>query len=177
MAPSFDNTPETWERPDWPLLQNGFVTLFWKDSLFAQTKAELDALGYQVIELDAGQWATTEEALNALGEALNFPDYYGQNVNALVDCLRDVATQDYGSDPDAAGTVIALDRYATFAKDHAQLAWTLLDILADTGRQALLIGHRFLVVVRSEDPDIEFASVGGTPVTWNRREFQRSHRG
>lgn len=30
------------------------------------------------------------EALDALGAALDFPGYYGRNLDALVDCLRDL---------------------------------------------------------------------------------------
>jgi hypothetical protein len=177
VTPSFDNDQDTSQRRDWELLQNGFVTLFWRKSLFAETKATLLELGYSVVELDAGEWLTTEEALAAFGRALHFPDYYGMNVNALADCLSDVATFDYGSDPKSAGTVIALDRYDAFIEHDPQLGWTLLDILADTGRQALLIGHRFIVVVRSEDPVLSLPAVGGTPVMWNRTEFMRSRRG
>lgn len=141
------------------------------------TSATLAKLGYVVVELDAGEWHTTQEALIAFGRALQFPDYYGRNVNALVDCMHDIATYDYGSDPTAAGTVIALDHYDTFTEHDPQLAWTLLEVLADTARQALLIGHRFLVLARSADPDLSLPAVGATPVTWNRQEFMRSRRG
>jgi len=177
MTPSFENDPETWQRTDWELLQNGFVRLFWSEGLFTETKAKLVELGYTMVELNAAEWQTAEDALVAFGRELQFPEYYGRKVNALVDCLSDVATYDYGSDPTAAGTVIALDCYDVLTKRDPQLAWTLLDILADTGRQALLIGHRFVVVARSEDADLALPVVGATRAAWNRREFVRSHRG
>jgi hypothetical protein len=73
--------------------------------------------------------------------------------------------------------VIALDRYSAFAERDPEVAWRVLDILADTGRQALLIGHRLVTIVRSEDPDLVLPAVGATQVMWNRLEFVRSHRG
>jgi hypothetical protein len=174
---SFENTPETWQRLDWELLQNGFVTMFWDRNLFTATKRSLAELGYNVVALDVGEWQTMQDALFSLGQALNFPSYYGKNLNALVDCLRDVATFDYGSDPESEGTVIALDHYDKFATLLSQVAWTILDILADTGRQALLIGHRFIVILQSDDGGLTFGTVGGTPVLWNQREFLNKKRG
>jgi hypothetical protein len=174
---SFDNSPETWERPDWRLLRNGFVTLFLAPEGFDAAKRELVQLGYLIVELDAGAWTTTEAALQAFGNALHFPDYYGKNVNALVDCLRDVASFDYGSDPSSTGTVVALDCVDALVRHDPDLAWTLLDILADTGRQALLIGHRFIVIARSDDPRLEIKPVGATPVSWNAKEWLNSRRG
>jgi Barstar (barnase inhibitor) len=168
---SFDNSPETWQRRDWELLQNGLVTLFCSKRIFDADIAELADIGYHVVELDAGEWGTTEAALLAIGMAFDFPDYYGRNMNALVDCLRDVATFDYGSDPASTGTVVAIDRLEALARRDPDLVWSLLNILADTGRQALLIGHRFIVMARSDDPMLSVKPVGASPVMWNRREW------
>jgi hypothetical protein len=74
-----------------------------------------------VVELDAGTWDTTEAALLDLGRAFAFPNYYGKNINALIDCLRDVATFDYGSDPASAGTVVAIDRLDVL--EHPTPTW------------------------------------------------------
>lgn len=174
---SFENSSETWQRPDWRLLQNGFVTLFFAPDQFDATKRELAELGYLVVEMDAGTWDTTEAALKAIGSAFDFPDYYGRNINALVDCLRDVATFDYGSDATSTGTLVALDRLDVLESRDSNLAQTLLDILADTGRQALLIGHRFIVLARSDDPGLRMGAVGATRVLWNDKEARDSQRG
>ncbi|HEX3426190.1 MAG TPA: barstar family protein [Acidimicrobiales bacterium] len=144
---------------------------------FADANRELADLGYVVVGLDAGTWGTTEAALVDLGRAFSFPEYYGKNINALVDCLRDVATFDYGSDPSSAGTLVAIDRLDVLNRRDADLTWTLLDILADTGRQALLIGHRFIVIARSDDPRLEIKPVGATGVIWNHREWLNKARG
>jgi hypothetical protein len=88
-----------------------------------------------------------------------------------------VATFGYGSDPATTGTVVAVDRLDVLNRRDADLAWTLLDILADTGRQALLICHRFIVIARSDDPLLAFKPVGATGVIWNQREWPNKARG
>ena len=56
-----------------------------------RVKRRVDLLtGTGIYPAQLPEWRTTEEALDAFGRALQFPDYYGGNVNALVDCLRDV---------------------------------------------------------------------------------------
>lgn len=176
VVASFENSPETWQRPDWRLMQNGFVSLFCGKQVFTEARTELASLGYLVVNLDASEWDTTNAALLGFARAFDFPDYYGKNMNALVDCLADVATYAYGSDPTATGTVVAIDRLDAFVARDSELGWSLLDILADTGRQALLIGHRFIVIARSEDPRLMLRPVGGSSVMWNPREFRESDR-
>jgi hypothetical protein len=43
-----------------------------------------------------------------LAALLEFPDYYGRNLDALNDCLRDVAAADYGVRDGGPGFGVAL---------------------------------------------------------------------
>ena len=42
------------------------------------------------VVLSAAEWRTPRDAHEALAQALNFPAYYGHNLDALHDCLRDL---------------------------------------------------------------------------------------
>lgn len=48
----------------------------------------LEARGWHVGLVSGGP--SKAEALDAVGRALNFPDYYGRNLDALADCLSDL---------------------------------------------------------------------------------------
>ena len=174
---SFPLGADVGQRLDWVLLQNGFVTLFWNNSIFGDTQDELDSEGYQVIGLDATGWTTDERMYDDISAAFDLPGYFGRNLNAVVDCLRDVARFDYGADPTATGTVVAIERIDALGQRSTDLARQLLDVLADAGRYAMLFGHRFIVLAQTDDPAISLGPLGATTASWNRAEWLNSSRG
>jgi hypothetical protein len=115
-VPPFRNDPAEWQRIDWQLLRTGSVTLFWKIEVLDETVRWLSENDYRIHELDASGWTSTDTALNALADALNFPDYFGHNFNALADCMGDVAVFSYGSDENSMGTEIALTHFDLYAE-------------------------------------------------------------
>ena len=111
-----------------------------------------------------------------LAAALTFPDYYGHNMDALNDCLGDVARYDYGSDREAAGLVLVLHGYDAFAQKKGRDAEALTDVFATVARQGLLFGHRMLCVLRVDDARFTLPPTGATPVLWNPQEWMDSAR-
>lgn len=47
--------------------------------------------GQHFAHVDGWRGDSKADFLAAIGQALDFPDYYGQNFDALADCLHDVA--------------------------------------------------------------------------------------
>jgi acetolactate synthase regulatory subunit len=152
------------------LMMDGFVTLFWRPEVLGRVVGWLSDRGYQVVELDASRWATERDMHRDLAVALQFPDHYGHNLDALHDCMRDVVVYDYGWSPMATGLVLVFTGYDGFAQRCPRAAQTVLDIMADHGRSAALFGRRLMCLVQSDDQDIEFAAVGATAVEWNGSE-------
>jgi len=113
----------------------------------------------------------------ALAAALGFPDYYGNNLEALNDCLGDVAAGEYGAPSDATGLVLVLMGFDTFAASHRSSAQALLDIFAGQARNAALFGHRMFCLVQSGDPKLTFEPVGAMSVEWNDAEWLDAKRG
>ena len=158
------------------LMHNSFVRLFWRMELFEQTLASITEHGYHVVRLDASAWTQQADLHRDIAAALDFPDYYGENLSALNDCLRDVVAGEYGADASAAGFVLAFTGYDKFTAHCPHEAHVVLDIIADQARRALLTGYRVCCLVQSDDPMIRFEPVGAMPVMWNEAEWLDSRR-
>jgi hypothetical protein len=104
--------------------QAGVCTL--APSRHEELLAAADALGYPLAAVDIGDCADKDALLRALADALGFPDWFGDNWDALADALADL-----GWLPEAPGYVLRLDGLTRYrAADPAGCA-ILLDILAE----------------------------------------------
>lgn len=167
---AFRDDPAEWERLDWRLLQNGAVSLYHQPRVLEADLAWLIDADYRVIRVDCREW-TDGSPHPGLARALAFPAYYGANLNALEDALSDLDV------PDLGGMVLVLHRLDAFvAATGKREAWAVLDVFERAARHFLLTGRRFLVLVQSDDPRLEFDGVGARPVTWNPREWLTARR-
>lgn len=150
------------QRVDWQLLQNGVVHRY--DTRFALDTAagHLAGLGYIIHLVDAATWTNLDDMHTALAAALSFPAYYGRNLDALDDVLRDVAEYHYGSDPDTTGTVLAVAGFDRLLHLDRTTAIAVLDIIAQRAATAALFGHPMLCLIDSTADGL--GSVGGAPV-------------
>ncbi len=130
--PAFDSSPDSWttNRLDWDLLQDGYVTLFWSQSILDDATTWLAHAGYQIVTFDSSRWQSASDFFGDIKAALSFPDYFGNNLNALDDCLSDVALYEYGADPEAMGTVLVMNEFDSFVRIDRELAEAILDIVA-----------------------------------------------
>lgn len=175
---SWDPSAELENPVDFRLVTNGPVTMFRRSSVLSETIDWLRSNAYRVVDLSADSWSANSDMYNDTARALDFPDYFGRNLAALNDCMGDVGSGDYGWDAEAdTGLVIVLRRFDAFASVDRSTAQKLLDIFANQARSALLIGHRIICLVQSNDPALSFDPVGATPVTWNDQEWLNSSRG
>lgn len=124
---------------------------------------------------DASSWVRESDMHHDLAALLEFPDY-GRNLNALNDCLSDVAAAEYGV-REGPGFCVALAQFRRFAGSDRHCAQSLLDILARQARSAALIGNRMMCLLQSNDPRLSFEPVGAMPVLWNDAEWLDSNRG
>ena len=173
---AFDPEADLSHDVDFRLLMNGPVTLFWRPMVLDETTAWLGAYGYQVTRVDASRWSTERDLHRDISAAFDFPDYYGRNLHALNDCMRDMISQDYGWAPNTTGFALVLDNYDSFVVRCPRPAHIVLDIMADHSRVAAHFGRRFVCLVQSNDPQIRFEPVGATAVAWNDAEWLDSKR-
>lgn len=83
--------------------------------------------------------------LAAVGEALDFPSWYGQNFDALADCLNDVG-------PGRDGVVLLWDGWATLARSDEKAFSIALSVLGTRVNDDR--GVPFSVLLRGEGPDL-----------------------
>ena len=168
---------EQWERRDFQLMRRSPVQLFWNMGLLDDSVAWLRDEGYRLIEIDAGEWRSEADLHRTFQERFSFPSYYGRNLDALDECMAGFAVHEFGPDAEATGTVLVLTHFDAFARLEPKSAHAVLDIFASASRCALLIGHRMLCLVQTDDPRLAIEPVGGRPVPWNQREFLDRSRG
>jgi RNAse (barnase) inhibitor barstar len=85
-------------------------------------RAEADAESFREIR----GWASEADLFGALASALQFPDYFGHNWDAVVDCLREVD-----------GDVILLVHDAAgMWRDAPELASMLVDVWLNAAEEA-----------------------------------------
>jgi Barstar (barnase inhibitor) len=146
------------------LLMNSAVTLFKHSGDLEEITEWLKERAYEVVRFDSAVWATQEDFYRDCYAALDFPNWCGDNLDAFNDCLRGVAMYEYGADRDATGTVLVFTGYDAFARREPRVAAVILDVIATQARFAMLVGHRMLCLVQSNDPGLSFDPVGATPV-------------
>lgn len=101
--------------------------------------------GWRFAHVDGLRAQTKPEVLRAMGEALDLPDWYGQNFDALADCLTDVGAA-------GVGTVLLWDGWAPYARDEARAFSVTLSVLG--GRVAAERGGPFAVLLRGGGPSV-----------------------
>jgi len=88
-----------------------------------------------------------------VASALEFPGYYGGNLDALNDCLADVAMRNNGSDSRGSGLAVAISGYDSYAFREERDSAAVADIFATAARRGLLFGRRMLLLPQVMDPD------------------------
>ena len=168
---AFTNDESSWSRLDYVVLRDGGVSTYWADHILNEDLAWLRNERYAIHEFNGANWRVEGDFHDAVTEALSFPGYYGRNLDAFNDCMRDVEV------PVEGGMVILIRNVDAVGLGDGQFLPVVLDILADTTRQKLLFGRRLLTLLQSRNPAIYFSPVGAVPVVWNLRERLNSDRG
>ena len=163
----FENNPDEWQRLDWQVLQNGWTSLYWQQNILDNDIDWFKKENYNIVDFDCTKWTDTNKIHKDLKKHLDFPDYYGENFNALNDCLSDLEIND-------TGLVIVFKHFQTVDK---YIAHGLLDTFARNSRLHNLFGKRLLTLVQVDNPKYEIEAVGSYEVLWNGAEWLNSKRG
>lgn len=107
--------------------------------------------GWRFVYLDGVAVESKPEFLERIGTAFGFPDHYGQNFDAVADCLHDVVAGD------SAGTVLLYDGWGPFARADERAFSVALSVLGARVNEDR--GGPFAVLLRGEGPDLGIRSI------------------
>ena len=119
----------------------------------------LEELGYKKTDLDFQGLKTDSDLHRLFAAQLSFPDYYGNNLDALNDCLCGLEVVN------ARGRILVLRNFDSCILDQPEIATSVLDILAGAIWSHLARSERMFVFVHTDDEEIELPEIGKfTPV-------------
>ena len=110
----------------------------------ADVRHAVEHAGWRFAHVDGLAAQTKAEFLAGVGEALDFPDWYGRNFDSLADCLADV---DSGE-----GTVLLWDGWGVLAREEPRAFSVALSVLGT--RVNAERGGPFAVLLRGEGPEV-----------------------
>lgn len=168
---AFKDDTDDFQRLDFELLKNGATTLYYRPAFLSENIEWLMAHNYRIDSFDCTTWITVEDMYTAFAVTLEFPDYFGRNLDALNDCLCDLNISEDG------GRALVFHRYDAFESKMTEIAWKILDIIETRSRNYLLFGKRLLALVQSDNPQIKFNGLGAQHADWNRCEWLNTNRG
>lgn len=151
--------PSKWKQ----LMLNGSITLYDKTDILDKSISEIAAEGFEVARFDCKE--CNEELFHKeVARILDFPTYYGENLNAFEDCLADLII-------DNTGILLVFTSYQSFLVKHPELAIDILDVIQINSWRFLLEGKALLSFIQSTDSEILIPPIGGMVPQWNGEEW------
>lgn len=132
-----------YQRLDYQLLREGASSLYFNEEILAEDIIWLKANSYRIDAFDCASWNEELAIHKDLAVKLDFPGYYGENLDAFNDCLRDIEI------PHESGRVLVFYKFDVFYEKLPELAWHLLDIIERKARFYLVIGKRLIALLQS----------------------------
>lgn len=137
-------------------------------------QADLEILATERFDVrcfNALNWGRDGSLHDDLMAGLDFPPYYGKNLNALSECLRELDISDDG------GMAVVFNDFDEVFRRNPDLARGVLDVFTAGSRLLQIFGKTLLVLVHTKDPDADYGPLGAVKAWWNPREFLRAERG
>ncbi len=161
MAIFIDDPTFLNSRLDWAILQNGWSSFYCKKGILNGDLAWFRSADFNIVEFECSDWDNSGAMHKSLKSKLLFPDYYGNNLDALNDCLSDLEIS-------GEGLVVVLRNFDTV---DAEIRQKIAGIFANNSRRHILFGRKLILLIQVSRRDFSLAMVGGCSVLWNGSEF------
>jgi RNAse (barnase) inhibitor barstar len=150
MAVFDELDPERPNRLDWKILRDGAISLYFDSNALEEACAWFCEHNYHLYMFDCTQWRTQKDFYDAAITILHLPDYCGDNLDSIKDCLWSMEV------PQEGGAAIIFSRFDILWQQWPIFSSNLLDVLEEQSRGFLLFGRRLIVLIQSDYPDISF---------------------
>lgn len=168
---AFNRHVNNCSKVDWAILINGSISLYCDETILAKDMGWLENHQYKIIILDFSEILSVEEFHVRIKKSCEFPDYYGENMPALSDCLRHDLKIPYEG-----GCAFVLKYFDLFYLENKEMAHDILERLSEASRQRMLTGERLITLLQSSNPKFVPDPIGAYGISWNRYEFLEAHR-
>ena len=146
------------------LLAASPVVRYANRNIMTEEIAELNSLGYSCSIFNCINWQVEADFHKDVAIALEFPHYYGRNLDAFKDCLFGVTTRS------AAGVALAFYEWDNFAQAVPEDSWKILDVIAFVSRRLLVERFRFFALLHAPDTPFYSRRIGGNCIAKAHRE-------
>lgn len=130
---------------DKAIMSDGFIRIYANETKLEDDIELLRNKKYQIIEFDGNFISTKMELMFDLENKLQFPDYFGRNYDALIDCLRDYEIPENG-------LVLLFRHLNNLDLEHVHI---LLDILCNYSRQRIVWNQKLITLVQVRDKNFK----------------------
>jgi len=154
---------------DIEILKDGPICKYYKNSILDKDVSWFIDNRFDVYDMNVKDW-NKKNFHKHLKEKFNFPDYYGENLDAFEDCLSEMYNTRYK------GLVIVFRQYDEFLNRERKSAEIILDIIATESRVWLLNGQKLIGLIQSNEPNLELPKIGGIEPGWNSEEWMNNTR-
>ncbi|GAA0358303.1 hypothetical protein GCM10008968_12450 [Bacillus horti] len=152
------------------LFINSDIILYHNRDYLDTSLTELENEAYKIYKIDGSCWKDTMDFHHDVARILEFPSYYGENLNAFNDCLSDIF-------PSHALLALVFLNYDVLARIDFDFSRDVLDIIQCQSRNARLQGTHLCSLVQTNDSSLMYKELGAVDVQWNSDEWQESSRG
>jgi RNAse (barnase) inhibitor barstar len=150
--------------PEIAILRKGPISLYHQTEFLDQDINWFIENGYKVYQADCREWSSLEKFHESVSELLDFPSYYGSNLDGFEDCLCELDLNV------KRGGLIVLLNFEFFAYKFPNKSTIIVDILANVSRLYLIDNIKLITLIQTNDKNLSFPPIGCMNVGVNQKE-------
>ncbi len=118
-----------------------------------------------VVKIDASQIKSWDDFHSYFAKVLGFPDFYGRNMNAWIDCMTSIDLPDDGLStvhaPLGGFVVLQLEHVDEFARNQREIYDALIECAAFVNWRRIELGEEAVLSLSFDKTPLSNAFIGG----------------